>query len=147
MTKDEFARWFGEEVQSRWRAWQVNRHLLSDWYLALGRYDAATLTEAVQQHHIRDDPVRPSIKRVWSLAGEIARALMRRAPKTEPRKCVTGDQFWHDVRTGGDFERRIGLMTNLIKFCPRARDKDPEAYDRLMQQRAAQAAGDPAPSQ
>ena len=137
MTKHEFAIWFGEQVQPRWPSWQVNACLLGDWYAALGCYDGATLVEAVRRHKIRDDPSRPSISTVRSLAREIVGSSMRRAPRTEPPpEIVTSGQFWQRVRTSFPRERRIALMVQQTKFDPRARDKDPQAYDWLMQESA-----------
>jgi hypothetical protein len=49
MTRHEFADWFAGQVQPRWPSWQVNGVVLNDWYVALGRYDAATLTKAVRR--------------------------------------------------------------------------------------------------
>lgn len=138
MTKREFATWFDEQVQPRWPTWQINRCLLGDWYVALGGYDTATLNESLRRHKIRDDPSRPRISRVVSLAREITAASMRRAPKTEaPRDVVTADEFWKQVRTTFGRKQRIALMAQQSKFDPHARDKDPQAYDWLMQQQAS----------
>jgi hypothetical protein len=137
MTKREFARWFAEQVQPRWPSWQVNRCLLGDWHVALGGYDKSTLTEAVRRHKIRDDPFRPSISKVRSLAREIMDASMRRAPRAEPaHDVVTAGQFWQRVRTTFSRSQRIALMAQQSKFDPHAREKDPQAYDWLMQQRS-----------
>ena len=146
MTKREFATWFDEHVQPRWPTWQVNRCLLGDWYAALGGYDATTLNDAVRRHKIRDDPSRPRISQVVSLAREITAASMRRAPKTEaPRDVVTADEFWKRVRTTFARKQRITLIAQQNKFDPHARDKDPQAYDWLMQQQASGYPGDSDP--
>lgn len=72
---------------------------------------------------------------------------MSRLPKTEPpTDPVTAREFWQQVHTTFDWDKRIALMTQQIKFDPQARDKDPQAYDRLTEQRAAQAADTPAPA-
>ena len=143
MTKHEFADWFAAQVQPRWPSWQVNAVLLNDWYTALGRCDVATLTEAVRRHKIDDDPpVRPSIRLVRAQVRRIAADAMTRPPKTEPpADAVTAPQFWEHARTRLPWERRIALMENLAKLGPQFRDRDPEVYDWLMEQRAAQAAG------
>lgn len=139
MMKRDFASWFAEQVQPRWPTWQVNRCLLGDWYAALGGYDVATLVEAVRRHKIRDDPSRPRISRVASLAREITAASMRRAPRSEaPPDVVTADQFWERVRTTFGRKQRIALMAQQCKFDPHAREKDPQAYDWLMRQRSAE---------
>jgi hypothetical protein len=136
MKKAEFMQWFDAQVHPRWPGWQANACLLDDWYAALGGHDAATLQEAIRRHKIRDDPSRPKISRVVALAREITVASMRRAPRPErPRDVVTGAQFWQRARTTFPREERIALMAQQIKFDPHARDKDPEAYDWLMQQR------------
>lgn len=147
MTKHEFATWFAEQVPPRWPSWLVSGCVLDDWYTALGPYDAGTLTQAVQQHAICDSPSQPRINRVRARAREIADGAMRRAPKSEPPAgIVTAPQFWEHVRSTCSRERRIALMTHQIKFDPHARDKDPQAYDWLMEQRAAQTADEPAPA-
>ena len=147
MTRHEFSNWFAEQVQPRWPSWQVNAIVLNDWYAALGRYDAATLTQAVRQHILRDSPSQPRINQVRALARELADAAMRCAPRTEPpADMVTADEFWEQVRTSFPMERRIALMKNLAKLGPQFRDKDPEAYDWVMQQNATQATGVPAAS-
>ncbi len=141
MTRHEFADWFAGQVQPRWPSWQVNGVVLNDWYAALGRYDAATLTQAVRQHFVRDSPSQPRINQVQSLARELADAAMRRAPRTEPpAEMVTGPEFWRQARTSFPWERRIVLMKNLAKLGPQFRDRDPEAYDWLTEQRAETAA-------
>lgn len=141
MTKHEFAIWFGEQVQPRWPSWQVNAVVLNDWYAALGRCDGATLTQAVRQHKIDDDPSRPSIRLVRAQVRRIAADAMTRPPKTEPPAgAVTAAEFWQRVRTTFPWEQRIALMASQCKFDPHARAKDPQAYDRLMQQHATQAA-------
>ncbi len=138
MTKREFATWFDEQVQPRWATCQVNRCLLGDWYTALGGDDVATLIEAVRRHKIGDDPSRPRISRVTSLAREITAASMRRAPKAEaPRDVATADQFWERVRTTFSRKQRIALMAQQSKFDPHTRDKDPQTYDWLTQQPSA----------
>jgi len=147
MTRHEFANWFAGQVQPRWPSWQVNGVLLNDWYAALGCYDAATLTQAVRQHKIDDDPIRPSIRLVRAQVRRIAADAMTRPPKTEPpADMVTAAEFWRQVRTSFPWEQRIDLMTQQIKFDPRAPDKDPQAYDWVMQQHATQAADRPVAS-
>jgi hypothetical protein len=149
MTKHEFAAWFAEQVQPRWPSWQVNGVLLGDWYAALGRCDVATLTEAVRRHKIDDDRTAPSIRLVRAQVRRIADAGLSRSTATDrtvpPEDRVTAHEFWRQVRTTFDWEQRLALMTQQIKFDPHARDKDPQAYDRLMEHRAAQTAGTPAP--
>ncbi|NLZ03815.1 MAG: hypothetical protein GXY19_01415 [Phycisphaerae bacterium] len=146
MTKDKFVTWFADEVQPRWPTWQVNGVLLNDWYTALGRCDAGTLTQAVQRHAICDSPSQPRINRVQALAREIADGAMRRTPGVEPpHTWVRAAEFWEHVRTNLPREQRITLMTQQIKFDPQARDKDPQAYAWLMEQQAAPAAVTPAP--
>ena len=130
MNKTDFLEWFRTQVQPRWPAWQVNPCLLSDWYAAFGRYDVATLTEAVRQHKIRDDPSRPRISKVLRLVREQRRTALEQAPKEGVcRHFVTARQFWQQVRTTLPRRKRIALMRHLMKFDPRARAKDPEAYD------------------
>ncbi len=147
MTKDKFVTWFADEVQPRWPTWQVNAVLLNDWYAALGRCDAGTLTQAVQRHAICDSPSQPRINRVQALAREMADAAIRRTPKVEPpRTWVRAAEFWRQVRSTRSREERITLMTQQIKFDPHARDKDPDAYDWLMEQRAETAVAEPAPA-
>ncbi|NLT75394.1 MAG: hypothetical protein GXX98_02635 [Planctomycetes bacterium] len=142
MTKHEFADWFAAQVQPRWPSWQVNAIVLNDWYVALGRYDAGTLTQAVRQHKIDDDPIRPSIRLVRAQVRRIAADAMTRPPKTEPpADMVTGTEFWRQARTTFAWQRRITLMENLAKLGPQFRDRDPEAYDWIREQRTAQAAG------
>jgi hypothetical protein len=138
MKKRDFGIWFNEQVKPRWPNWEVNRCLLDDWYTALGGHNAATLLEAVRRHKIRDDPSRPRISRVLALAREITASSMRRAPRAEPaRDVVTAEQFWRQVRTTFSRKQRIELMAQQSKFDPHARDKDPQAYDWLMQQRCS----------
>ncbi len=147
MTKHEFMAWFADEVQPRWPSWQVNGVLLNDWYAALGRYDAGTLTQAVQQHAIGDSPSQPRINRVQARAREIAGAAIRRTPGVEPpRTWVRAAEFWRQVRSTRSREQRIALMTQQTKFDPHARDKDPQAYDWTMEQRAETAVDEPAPA-
>lgn len=150
MTKDEFGDWFTEQVQPRWPSWLVNGVLLADWYAALGRCEVATLTEAVRRHKIDDDRAAPSIRLVRAQVRRIADARMSRSAATDrtepPEDMVTAREFWQQVRTTFDWERRIALMTQQIKFDPHARDKDPQAYDWLMEQRAATAVDEPAPA-
>jgi len=130
MNKTEFLHWFGQQAQPRWPAWQVNPCLLSDWYAALGRYDVATLTEAVRRHKIRDDLARPKISKVLHLVRELRRAALEQAPKEEVHHdFVTAKEFWEQVRTTFPRPKRIALMRQQIKFDPRARARDPEAYD------------------
>lgn len=147
MTKHEFADWFAAQVQPRWPSWQVNAIVLNDWYVALGRYDVATLTQAVRQHKIDDDPSRPSIRLVRAQVRRIAADAMTRPPKTEPPPgMVTAAEFWRQARTSFPWERRIDLMKNLAKLGPQFRSRDPEAYDWVRQQHATQATGEPAPA-
>jgi hypothetical protein len=147
MTRHEFADWFAGQVQPRWPSWQVNGVVLNDWYVALGRYDAATLTQAVRRHKIDDDPVRPSIRLVRAQVRRIAADAMTRPPKTEPpADMVTADEFWRQARTTFAWEQRIDLMENLAKLGPQFRDRDPQADDWLMQQNATQAADRPVAS-
>lgn len=145
MTKHEFATWFAEQVPPRWPTWQVNGVLLGDWYAALGGYDAGTLTQAVQQHAIGDSPSQPRVNQVRALARQIADAATRRAPTTEPPAgMVTASQFWEHVRKSDPWEQRIALMKNLAKLGPQFRERDPQAYDWIMEHRAAQTADEPA---
>jgi len=138
MNKREFLQWFRDEVQTRWPTWEVNRCVLGDWFEALHRYDATSLTEAVRRHHIRDDPARPKVGKVRALAGELRRAELQRAPKPECTiNVVTSGQFWEIVRANFPRPRRMALMRQQIKFDPRARERDPEAYAWIMQERAA----------
>ena len=140
MNKREFLQWFGEQVQTRWPTWEVNRCILGDWFEALHRCDVATLTEAVRRHHIHDDPARPRIGKVQALAREVRMAAVKKAPKSERLiNVVTSRQFWQMVRATFPRRRRMALMRQQIKFDPRARDRDPEAYDWVMQERAASA--------
>ena len=130
MNKTDFLHWFGRQAQPRWPVWQVNPCILSDWYAAFGRYDVATLNEAIRRHKIRDDQARPKISKVLLLARELRRAAIQRAPKDEERRdFVTAQQFWEQVRTTFPRHKRIALMRQQLKFDPRARAKDPEAYD------------------
>jgi len=137
MTKSEFMTWFAEQVEPRWSKWQVNACILNDWFVALRRYDTAVLTYAVQQHAIRDDPARPHLNRVLALARA---CRIHRDPsvgqKEMPSDVVTGAQFWQTVRTTYSKQQRIQAMRALMKFCPAARDKDPEAHDWIMQEQA-----------
>lgn len=147
MTKHEFVTWFSEQVQPRWPSWQVNACLLSDWYAVLGQHDIATLTEAVSRHKIDDEPKQPSIRQMRALVCRIADASLSGPTKTEPPKdVVTAAEFWQRVRTTFPREQRIALMANQSKFDPNARDKDPQAYDWLMQERAAKRAPSPLPA-
>jgi hypothetical protein len=144
MTRREFVTWFNEQVQPRWPRWEVNRCLLSDWYDALGRYDAATLTKAVRRHRIRDDLARPKISRILSIAGELSRAAAPPSPPCEPPPdVVTAEQFWEIVRTTFPRHKRLHLMRALVKFHRDPRSKDPQAYDWLMQERASADAAAP----
>ncbi len=141
MKKSSFMAWFREQVEPRWPGWQVNGAILSDWCVALGRYDEATLTEAIRRHKIRDDPAHPKISKVVSLARELHSAAIERAPRDESRReCVTVAQFWETVRTTFPRRQRMALMRQQIKFDPRARQRDPEAYDWVQQERDASAA-------
>lgn len=147
MTKHEFADWFAAEVQPRWPLWQVNGVLLADWYAALGRYDVGTLTRAVQQHAIRDSRAQPRLNQVQALARQIAEAAMRKTSGVEPPPgCVTAPEFWRQVRTSFSWEQRLALMKSLAKLGPQFRDRDPQAYDRIMEQRAETPVDEPAPA-
>lgn len=133
MTKSEFMDWFAEQVQLRWSKWEVNARILNDWFVALARYDRAVLTDAVQQHAIQDDPARPRLNRVVTLARE---RRVRRRERDRATACldhvVTAGQFWQTVRESFSRQQRMDLMAQLVKFCPNARDKDPQAYDWLL---------------
>ena len=62
---------------------------------------------------------------------------MRRAPRTKaPPEIVTAGQFWERVRTTFSPRQRITLISQQSKVDPHARDKDPQAYDWLMQQQS-----------
>jgi len=140
MNKHEFLQWFGEQVQTRWPMWEVNRCILGDWFEALNHYDVTTLTEAVCRHHIRDDPARPRIGKVQAIARELRMAAVQKAPKSEHLiNVVTSRQFWQIVRATFPRRRRMALMQHQIKFDRHARDRDPEAYDWVMQERATSA--------
>ena len=140
MNKREFLQWFGQQVQTRWPMWEVNRCILGDWFEALNHYDITTLTEAVRRHHIRDDPARPRIGKVRALTRELRMAAVQKAPKSERLlNVVTSRQFWQIVRATFPRRRRMALMRQQIKFDRHARDRDPEAYDWVMQERAASA--------
>ncbi|UCD52234.1 MAG: hypothetical protein JSW27_06260 [Phycisphaerales bacterium] len=136
MNKREFLQWFREQVQTRWPTWEVNRCILGDWFEALKRYDVTILTEAVRRHHIRDDPARPRIGKVRALARELRVASVQKAPRAERViNVVTSRQFWQIVRATFPRRRRMALMKEQIKFDPRARDRDPEAYAWVIQER------------
>ncbi len=140
MNKREFLEWFRQQVQARWPMWEVSRCVLGDWFEALNRYDVTTLTEAVRRHHIRDDPTRPRIGKVRAIARELRRAAVQKAPKSERLlNVVTSRQFWKIVRATFPRRRRMSLMRQQIKFDRNARDRDPEAYDWVMQERTASA--------
>jgi len=135
MKKSNFMAWFREQVEPRWPRWRVNSPILSDWFVALGRYDGALLTEAIRRHKIRDDPAHPKISKVVALARELHSTALERAPKDEPRRAfVTVAQFWETVRTTFPRHQRMALMRQQMKFDPRARQRDPEAYDWVQQE-------------
>lgn len=138
MNKREFLQWFRAQVQTRWPTWEINRCILGDWFEALYRYDVTILTEAISRHHIRDDPARPRIGKVRALARELRIAELQKAPRSERLpNAVTSAQFWQIVRTSFPRRKRMALMIQQIKFDPRARERDPEAYAWVMQERAA----------
>ena len=140
MNKREFFQWFGAQVQARWPRWEVNGCILGDWFEALNRYDVTTLTEAVRQHHIGDGPTWPRIGKVRALARERRMAAVPKSPKSEGvPNVVTAQQFWQIVRERFGRRQRTALMQQQIKFDPHARDKDPEAYDWVTQERTASA--------
>jgi hypothetical protein len=146
MNKREFLDWFRAQVQTRWPTWEVNRYILGDWFEALKRYDVTILSEAIRRHHIRDDPARPKIGKVQAIARELRRAAAQKAPRPERFiNVVTSQQFWAIVRTSFPRRRRIALMAQQIKFDPHARDRDPEAYAWLMQERDDAIASPPRP--
>jgi hypothetical protein len=135
MSKNEFMTWFAQQVEPRWSKWQVNTCILNDWYVALACFDGDVLTHAVQQHAIQDDPARPRLHRVLTLARERRAVFGRRdCPQEYPSDAVSGTRFWEIVRTKYDRQQRTGLMGHLMKFCPTARERDPEAYDWITQE-------------
>ncbi len=67
MTKSEFVQWFEAQVQPRWSTWPVNTCIIGDWYEVFGRFNPESLTEAVRQHKIRDDSIRPKINAIRSI--------------------------------------------------------------------------------
>lgn len=68
MTKDVFRQWFLNEIQGRWARCEFTAVQLGDWYWRLKGFDAATLAEAAQRHHVQDEPRRPSLKAIHDYA-------------------------------------------------------------------------------
>ena len=139
MPKSEFMDRFGEQVRPRWSKWQVNACILNDWFIALSRYERTVLTFAIQQHAIQDAPARPHLNRVVTLAREQCVSTCNAArATTRPDNIVTAEQFWQKARRKFTKPQRMNLMAQLVKFCPTARDKDPEAYDWLIEAQAVE---------
>ena len=136
MNRDEFTRWFDEQVGKRWPKWQVNGIVLGDWFSTFGGCEAELLTEAVRRHRVYDDPSSPSSSRLLELAAKMrAERNRQNKPKPEPvGEFVTGAQFWQMVPTIYSKQGRIELMKSMVKFHKTPWEKDPEAYQWAMEQ-------------
>jgi hypothetical protein len=128
MNRNEFYNWFSEHVTSRWPKWETNRYILEDWFIAFGRFDRQLLTTAVRQHRLYDDPPAPSTRRLLV----IVKSLLPRSPVVESDQSVaaiTFSQFREKVLATYSKQERIKLMRSLMKFYPRAKEFDSEAYE------------------
>lgn len=68
LSKEDFRRWFNEQVLQRWPRCDFNDVQAMDWHWRLKMFDEDELTEAVRRHSVRDEPRRPSLKAVYELA-------------------------------------------------------------------------------
>jgi hypothetical protein len=133
MSKNEFYRWFVEQVKERWPRWAVGSHELEDWYSAFGRYEAAMLSEAVRRHRINDDPSRPSTKRLLAIVRELLPRTVKPSAKPQP-EVQTFHVAWirENMANLYSWDKRLKLMKIAAKVSARdPRWQDPKAYDWL----------------
>jgi hypothetical protein len=133
MSKAEFLKWFNENVKGRWPKWEVNDCILADWFSVFAGYDAAVLTEAVRRHCVYDDPAAPSTKRLLEIVRRLQPPEPVRPTTEIPKEPLTEPQYWQKVRTTYSKEARINAIRRMW-WHPRARDKDPQAYDWAVEQ-------------
>jgi hypothetical protein len=136
MNRTEFYNWFNEQVSTRWPKWETNGCILADWFSAFGGYPQDILTKSIQKHKIYDDPPAPSTKRLL----DIVKKMQPRSPAApyefdKPADAITFSRFREKVLTSYTKEQRIRLMRSLIKFYPKAKDFDSEAYEWVTGQR------------
>ena len=134
MSKTDFLKWFNESVKGRWPKWEVSECVLGDWFSVFGGHDVAVLTEAVRRHRIYDDPAIPSTKRLLEIAKRLQPPKAVRPSAETPTEVLTVAQYWEKVRTTFSKDERIRRMVSLARFHPRAREKDPQAYDWAVEQ-------------
>ncbi len=131
MNKKEFSDWFTRQVLPRWPTWQVNDITLADWFAAFSRFDKALLTRAIKHHKIYDDTSSPRTKKLLETIKKLRPPRPERppAPQDGDRKGYTFEQHWEMIRTTQSKEKRIENMLGWYKCYPKAKEKDPEAYD------------------
>jgi hypothetical protein len=135
MNKNEFFIWFGQQVKTRWPTWQVSDLTLADWFTAFGRFDQGLLTQAVQHHKIYDDSLCPKTKKLFEIIRKLRPPAAKRSaerqkvPPDKNEKLYTFNEYWQMIRTTWSKEKRIENMLGWLKVYPKAKEKDPEAYD------------------
>jgi hypothetical protein len=134
MDKNEFSEWYNQQVQPRWPTWQVNKITLADWFAAFGRFDKNLLTRAVQHHKIHDDPSSPRMKKLFEIIKKLCPPKPQALQNTS-EKLYSPTQWWEMVRTTWSKEKRIENMLGFIKWYPKAKEKDPEAYEWIVKDR------------
>jgi hypothetical protein len=137
MNENEFSEWFDNQVRTRWSDWQVNDITLADWFTAFAKYDKDLLTRAVQHHKIYDDTSCPKTKKLMQLIKKLSPPKLQKPQSLQNtnEKLYTPSQWWEMVRTTWSKEKRIENMLGFIKWYPKAKEKDPQAYDWIVKDR------------
>ena len=129
MERNEFNKWFIEQVKTRWPNWKLGCHDLDDWFAAFGKYDVDLLSRAVQRHRMQDASSQPNTKKLSGIVRSLAPIRRYKPAELSAANPQPANAFWQKVRTTYPKHQRIELITTLAKFYPDAREKDPQAYN------------------
>jgi len=140
MDKNEFKEWFDRQVRSRWPDWPVNDITLADWFAAFAKYDKDLLTRAVQYHKVCDDPSCPGTKKLFEIIRKLSPSLRQESSPAETHtgeneKLCCVEKHQQMIRTKGTKRKRIEHILSLYLWYPKAREKDPEAYEWIVKDR------------
>lgn len=141
MTKEMFRQWFLKEIQGRWATCEFTAVQLGDWYEQLNRYDAPTLTEAVRQHNVQDEPRRPSVKAIYEYARQWqnrhAHTCVGMAPNKENRQTSCGVPQAHThiqcIAKDADGRGPVGWFVPILVW-PFHKEYTQAVYDRIAEQ-------------